>query len=369
MTYSKLNLDLSKYQLENSSEIIIGKDVLAESADILATWIDSDTHLHIVSDTTVSELYLNRLKAVLHRNFSNISQTILPCGEHTKSPETLQMLWSDFAQNELTRNSCVIAFGGGVVSDTAGFAASTYLRGIRYVTMPTTLLSMVDASVGGKTAINLASGKNQAGTFWQPSFVIADTSLLQTLSAQDIEEGFAEVIKCAVMADKTLFSQLLNHAPLGSDLAVHEKNLDWLTNIVITCVNIKKTLVEQDPFDTHGVRIRLNLGHTFGHAIEAASNYTLPHGHSVAAGLCMMGRISQKKGWCSKETADAIENCVRAYNLPTESPYQSEELLAYIKRDKKRTDHALNIIVPKSIGTSSVMPVSFETLSDLIKLA
>ena len=147
MTYSKLSLDLSKYQFENSSEIIIGKDVLAESADILATWIDSDTHLHIVSDTTVSELYLNRLKEVLYRHFSNISQTILPCGEHTKSPETLQMLWSDFAQNELTRNSCVIAFGGGVVSDTAGFAASTYLRGICYVTMPTTLLSMVDASV------------------------------------------------------------------------------------------------------------------------------------------------------------------------------------------------------------------------------
>ena len=279
------------------------------------------------------------------------------------------MLWSDFAQNELTRNSCVIAFGGGVVSDTAGFAAATYLRGIRYVIIPTTLLSMVDASVGGKTAINLASGKNQAGTFWQPSFVIADTSLLQTLSAQDIEEGFAEIIKCAVMSDKTLFSQLLDHAPLGSDLAIHEKNLDWLTNIVITCVNIKKDLVEQDPFDTRGVRIQLNLGHTFGHAIEAASNYTLPHGHSVAIGLCMMGCISQKKGWCSKETACAIENCVRAYNLPTESPYQSEELLAYLKQDKKRTDHALNIIVPTSIGISSVMSVSFETLSDLIKLA
>jgi len=271
-------------------------------------------------------------------------------GEKAKSAEELARLWNFFAAQGIARDGTVFAIGGGVIGDLAGFAAATYQRGIECIQVPTTLLAMVDSSVGGKTGINLTAGKNLVGSFHQPVAVFADTSLLSTLPAREFAAGMAEVIKHGLIADKKLFSDLQSFAPLN-----------WqspqLPAVIRRCVEIKASVVSDDEFETkkEGGRALLNLGHTFGHAIEAVAGFgTYLHGEAVAIGLVMAARLSAKLGQCTDAEATVVEKTLAAYSLPTQlrSPLPQEQLLAAMKRDKKVRSGKLRFILMQGIGAA-----------------
>ena len=271
-------------------------------------------------------------------------------GEKAKSAEELAKLWNFLAAQGIARDGTVFAIGGGVIGDLAGFAAATYQRGIECIQVPTTLLAMVDSSVGGKTGINLTAGKNLVGSFHQPVAVFADTSLLSTLPAREFAAGMAEVIKHGLIADKKLFHDLQSLAPMN-----------WqspqLPAVIRRCVEIKAAVVSDDEFETkkEGGRALLNLGHTFGHAIEAVAGFgTYLHGEAVAIGLVMAARLSAKLGQCTDAEAAVVEKTLAAYNLPTKlhSPLSLEQLLDAMKRDKKVRSGKLRFILMQGIGAA-----------------
>ena len=256
---------------------------------------------------------------------------------------------------QLTRTDLIVALGGGVVGDLAGFAAACYLRGIRFIQVPTTLLAAVDSSVGGKTAIDLDAGKNLAGAFWQPSLVLCDTDTLSTLPEEIFRDGCAEVIKYAVLYDPELIQQLL------------ESGLDFDRESVITrCVQWKRDVVMEDEFDT-GARMKLNLGHTFGHGVEAKSHFSVSHGKAVAIGMAMVGRASAKSGICSEETSHRIQKILQLFGLPVSTEYTAEELYTYTLSDKKRSGGSLTLIVPKEIGHCEGISVPVDQLPSFIE--
>ena len=278
-------------------------------------------------------------------------------GEKAKSAEELARIWNFLAENRVARDGAIFALGGGVVGDLAGFAAATYQRGVDFIQIPTTLLAMVDSSVGGKTGINLIAGKNLVGSFHQPKAVLADTSILSTLPPREFAAGMAEVIKHALIADRALFTELQTSAPLS-----------WsspsLPKIISRCVEIKAEVVAGDEFETQasGGRALLNLGHTFGHAIEAVAGYgNYLHGEAVAVGLVMAAQLSAELGQCTSNDVSAIEKTIASYQLPTRlrSPLPIEDLLAAMRRDKKVREGKLRFVLLKSIGaaqTSSDVP-------------
>ena len=271
-------------------------------------------------------------------------------GEKAKSAEELLRLWNFLAAQGIARDGTVFAIGGGVIGDLAGFTAATYQRGIECIQVPTTLLAMVDSSVGGKTGINLTAGKNLVGSFHQPLAVYADTSLLSTLPAREFAAGMAEVIKHGLIADKKLFNDLQSLAPLN-----------WqspqLPAVIRRCVEIKASVVSDDEFETkkEGGRALLNLGHTFGHAIEAVAGYgTYLHGEAVAIGLLMAARLSAELGQCTADEVVAVEKTLAAYSLPTHlrSPLPLEPLMSAMKRDKKVRSGKLRFILMQGIGSA-----------------
>ena len=281
-------------------------------------------------------------------------------GEKAKSADELLRLWNFLAAQGIARDGIVFAIGGGVIGDLAGFTAATYQRGIECVQVPTTLLAMVDSSVGGKTGINLTAGKNLVGSFHQPLAVFADTSLLATLPPREFAAGMAEVIKHGLIADKKLFNDLQALAPL-----------DWqspqLPGVIRRCVEIKAAVVGDDEFETkkEGGRALLNLGHTFGHAIEAVAGFgTYLHGEAVAIGLVMAARLSAKLGHCTAEEVIAVEKTIAAYHLPTRlrSPLPVEDLISAMKRDKKVRAGKLRFILMQGIGAAK----STEDVSEVL---
>jgi len=288
-------------------------------------------------------------------------------GEKAKSAEELARIWNFLAENRVARDGAVFALGGGVIGDLAGFAAATYQRGIDFIQVPTTLLAMVDSSVGGKTGINLAAGKNLVGSFHQPKVVFADTSILSTLPPREFAAGMAEVIKHALIADRALFVELQTSAPLS-----------WkspsLPKIIRRCVEIKAEVVAGDEFETQasGGRALLNLGHTFGHAIEAVAGYgNYLHGEAVAIGLVMAAQLSAELGQCTANDVAAIEKTIAAYQLPTRlrSPLAVEDLLAAMRRDKKVREGKLRFVLLKNIGAAQTTSDVPETLARKIFIA
>jgi 3-dehydroquinate synthase len=250
-----------------------------------------------------------------------------------------------------------VTLGGGVPGDLGGFAAATYQRGIDYIQIPTTLLAMVDSSVGGKTAVDLAAGKNLAGCFWQPLSVLCDPTLLQTLAERELRCGAAEVIKYAVLRDGALF-ETLERGGLAAACGAA---------VIQCCLEIKRDLVEEDEFD-RGCRRLLNLGHSFGHAVEACSDYRIPHGQAVAIGMAMIAQASAEKGICSFETAERIREGLCALTLPIETAIPGEKLLDSLLRDKKRSGDTMNLIVPESIGSCRVEKASVKELGTWLRL-
>lgn len=317
----------------------------------------------VVTETNVAPLYAERVeRSLAAAGYEVAEKVVFPAGERSKTLATLGDILEALAARELTRSDVVVALGGGVTGDMAGLAAALYLRGVRVVQVPTSLLAMVDSSVGGKTAVDLAAGKNLVGAFWQPSAVVADVRCLETIERGLFTDSCGEVVKHAVLADPALLDELTAE-PLNAP-GVSEGRL---ARVVATNVSIKRDVVSADERES-GVRQTLNLGHTIGHAIEAASDFTLGHGSCVAAGLCMMARASERLGWCSQQTRERIERCVVAHGLPTGCELPTPMLMHYMAHDKKRRDAGVNVIVPCEVGRCEVRTVSLPELERIVDL-
>ena len=306
----------------------------------------------IITDSNVDKLYSNILEESLVAAGYEISKFVFEAGEKSKSSDTLINILEFMAENGITRSDCVFALGGGVVGDIAGFASAIYLRGIRFVQFPTTLLSAVDSSVGGKTGIDLAAGKNLAGAFHQPSLVICDYSLLDTLSPEYFADGCAEVIKYSIINDRALFDVLNDGI---------RKNIE---SVIASCVINKGKIVEEDEFD-NGKRQLLNLGHTPAHAIEAISGFTVSHGSAVAMGMCIMSRAAVNMGLLEKAECDKIISLIESYSLPTHCPYGASELARLALSDKKRAGDTISLIMPYAIGDSRIYKARVDALEDI----
>ena len=303
----------------------------------------------IVSETNVWPLYGGTVQKSLEEAGFSVLSFVFPAGEENKNAGTYLELIQFLAENRLTRTDLIVALGGGVVGDLAGFAAATYLRGIRFIQVPTTLLAAVDSSVGGKTAIDLSVGKNLVGAFCQPSLVLCDTDALDSLPGDIFRDGCAEVIKYGILYAPALFSYL-EEAGLAFDRE----------RVIRRCVELKRDVVMVDEFDT-GARMKLNLGHTIGHAVEANSNFALSHGKSVAIGTAIVSRAANCR---DKERILAI---LEKFGLPTATDFSAATLAATALSDKKRTGGTVNLILPSAIGHCEISPWPVEQLESFIQ--
>lgn len=329
-------------------DVKVGSGILSSIAETVQH-LSNAKKICIVSDSNVFPIYGNIITRYLREAKFDTCNFVFQAGENSKNSSVYLGLLNILAQNELTRSDCLIALGGGVVGDLAGFAAATYLRGIRYIQIPTTLLAMVDSSVGGKTAINLPSGKNLIGAFWQPDAVICDTDTLNTLPESVFRDGCAEVIKYGVLFDPALFSQL------------EKFGLSFDRQKVITrCVELKRDVVMQDERESSARKL-LNLGHTIGHAIEKSSNYTISHGQAVAIGMAMIFR-----GIHHPQTG-RITALLQQFGLPTATHFSVEELYNAALSDKKRQADTVDLIIPDTIGRCVIANIPIESLKNLIK--
>ncbi len=336
-------------------DVLVGQGLLHAVAEHIRS-VTKGNSLCIVSDHTVWSYYGDDLKDSLTDAGFRCKAICFSPGESAKCAKNYVALLEFLAENKFGRNDCILALGGGVIGDLAGFAAATYLRGIDYIQIPTTVLAMVDASVGGKTAIDLGAGKNLVGAFWQPRLVLCDTNVLNTLAQDFFIDGCAEIIKYAVLYDSSLIEHLQLH---GLDF-----DRDW---VIARCVTLKRDVVAADEFD-RGERQKLNFGHTFGHAIEAASCYSVSHGKSVAIGMAIICRAAAKMGVCPQECADTLMAVLRQFGLPDTTSLPEDVIYTCSLSDKKRTDRTINLVIPRQIGNCEIMPVSTETLMDWIRL-
>ena len=299
----------------------------------------------IVSDANVAALYGQTLSTEFANAGFKISTHVVAAGERSKSFATVTTLCEDFARHGVDRRSFVVALGGGVVGDLAGFAAAIYYRGIPVVQIPTTVMAQVDSSVGGKTGINLTAGKNLVGSFHQPAAVLTDVSTLSTLGRREWNEGFAEVIKYGVIRERELFSRL-------------KRALPPLAPLVQRCVEIKASFVEGDERETKGTRALLNFGHTIGHAIENVAGYgTLLHGEAVALGMIAAAHISARCAGLPAEDLQEIEAAIRQFDLPTKLPSElsRRRILKAIFADKKFVEGKIRFVVTPRLGTAALV--------------
>jgi 3-dehydroquinate synthase len=335
-------------------DVLIGSGLLDDAGTLIRKTVGGQSAA-VIADNNVSALYGKRLADTLEKNNYHEAQYVFPNGESSKNAETFISILSFLADMKLSRTDVVVALGGGVTGDLAGFAAACYMRGINFVQIPTTLLAMVDSSVGGKTAINLSAGKNLAGAFYQPNLVLCDVSLLSTLTSGVFRDGCAEVIKYGVFADRALFESLKT--------CVNEH----YESVIARCVEIKRDIVAEDEFE-NGSRKLLNLGHTVGHAIELLSNYRTPHGHAVAAGMAIVTRAAVRMDMCEIQSLSEITQILRQYNLPENTSYEADKLATACLSDKKRDGDNFTMIFPIEIGKCVLKKIPVGEMEAVIRL-
>ena len=341
----KLTVDLGK----NSYPIYIENHIL-EKADELVSEVFSGKRIMIISDDNVYPIYGDALTESLEKSFE-CHHIVLPHGEATKSFDTLPKIYSAMLEAKISRSDAVIALGGGVIGDLAGFAAASFLRGVKLIQIPTSLLAQVDSSVGGKVAVDLPQGKNLVGAFYQPKLVIIDPLVLNTLDKRYINDGMGEVIKYGCIKDAELFDILEAHSSFD-DLK------EELPSIIYRSVDIKRIVVEHDQFDT-GERMLLNFGHTLGHTVEQYYQYGREsHGEAVAIGMYQLTLMAEHEGLTALGCARRIRKILETYELPYKCGLSVENLIAAIKLDKKNLDNHLNIVLLRGIGDSYVYPAS-----------
>ncbi len=341
--------DKTAEQIAHHAQVALGRhhlsamgeyDVIVDSVKRVTNSLYANSI--IVTDENVAKHHLKKLNT---EKF-----IVIPAGEEHKNLETVSRLWKAFLENGLDRKSTVIALGGGVVGDLAGFAASTYMRGIDWIAIPTTLLAMVDASIGGKTGFDLPEGKNLIGSFHPPKLVLADPSLLLTLSDRDLRSGMAEVVKHGIIADPELFALCSN-------------GMDWVKNnledVVKRAMAVKIKIIEEDPYEK-GIRAALNLGHTVGHAVELVSGFKLSHGEAVAIGMVAEARYAVQIGAAVRGLDEAIESTLSHLGLPTRIPeeFSREEIIRVMRVDKKRNAKSIRFALPVEIGKVELVDVT-----------
>ena len=345
-----------------SYDVIIGTELLTRSGKYICA-VKKPCTAAIISNVTVWPLYGDLLATSLQKSGFRVIHYNIGDGESFKNQQTYLQILTFLAENNVTRSDLIIALGGGVVGDITGFSAATYLRGVDYIQIPTTLLAMVDSSVGGKTAIDLPQGKNLVGAFYQPKLVLCDLSTLDTLSTEVFTDGCAEVIKYGVLYDPLLFEHLSQHGP-----TFDKEYVIW------RCVCLKRDVVAEDEFDT-GARQKLNLGHTIGHAIEKNSNFTLSHGRAVALGMAIITKAAYQAGICSEDVYDRIISVLMKFTLPASiqditsesSQYEAGLLWNAALSDKKRSAGTVNLIIPQSIGECIIQNTDIKQLKCIIE--
>ena len=308
----------------------------------------------VVSDDIVFPLYGEKLLSSPKAAGFNCDVFVYPNGEEHKRLSTVEGLLEDMAAKHYTRTDVVIALGGGVCGDMAGFAASVYARGIDYVQIPTTLLAAVDSSVGGKTAVDLSHGKNLCGAFHQPILVLCDTDTLSTLKEIDVQNGLAEMLKYGVICDCDLFERVADYGAYD------------IEELIARCVEIKLDIVSGDEFDK-GQRMLLNLGHTIGHAVEAASNFKITHGHGVAIGLAIISRAAKKRGKLAEDDLDKILFALAKCGLPTNTDIDADTLFDLTLSDKKSDGNSISLIIPREIGRCEICRMDKSEVKEIIK--
>lgn len=325
-------------------EVLIEKGLLSRTGELTANvFAPSRSTAAIITDDTVAGLYLRPVVESLKAAGFRICSMDVPHGEDSKSHEVLLQVYDFLIQNNITRSDFVVALGGGVVGDLAGFAAATILRGVDFVQIPTTLLAQVDSSVGGKVAVDLEHGKNLAGAFWQPRLVLMDPEVLDTLPLPVFMEGMAEVVKYGCIRDAAFFD-FLAARPSRAELMAE------MEHILYTCCAIKRSVVEQDERDT-GERMLLNFGHTLGHAYELAGHYTeWSHGAAVAAGMCAAARLGVRLGVTPAELPERLEEALSALGLPTAIPCTAADYAAAVGLDKKGAGEDISVILLERMG-------------------
>lgn len=304
-----------------------------------------DRKLCIVSDSTVAEYYGDILKNILEPCCAKVSIFVFPSGESNKTLDTVRNLYEHLILEKFDRKDMLVALGGGVVGDLTGFAAATYLRGIDFIQIPTTLLAQVDSSIGGKTGVDFDAYKNMVGAFHMPRLVYMNLGTLKTLSDRQFSTGMAEIIKHGLIQDKEYFEWLIAHSD-----SIRERNYEFLCPMVSASCQIKRHVVEEDPTEK-GIRAWLNFGHTVGHAIEKLKDFTLTHGECVAVGCAAAARLSQKRGYITEEECGQIEDVLRCYHLPVcVKGLRPEEILQATKLDKKMEAGKIKFVLLKKIG-------------------
>lgn len=331
----------------------IGKGLMEKSGEFLKAF-PKVKKIALITDDIVDGLYSKIVeKSLTNENFG-VVKYVIKNGEASKNGKNFIDILNFLAENELTRTDCVFALGGGVVGDLAGFCAATYLRGIGFIQCPTTLLAMVDSSVGGKTAIDLKAGKNLAGAFYQPDVVICDCDAVKTLPEEIFSDGCAEIIKYGAIFDEKLLSHLKEKG----------KSFD-LQKVVKRCVELKCETVTKDEFDL-GLRQLLNFGHTIGHSIEALSNYEISHGKAVATGMAIISKACVKSGLCEKNVSEELTEIIKKFDLPTESSYPVDDMIKIIKNDKKRKGDSITLVVPECLGKCVLKTIPVTQIKKLL---
>ena len=334
-------------------DVIIGTSLIENIGQHIQQ-IKAKGKVCIISDTNVWPLYGNVVSSSLICSGFDVNNYVFPAGEASKNGNVYLSILSFLSSNHFTRSDMLIALGGGVVGDMTGFVAATYLRGVSYIQVPTTLLAMVDSSVGGKTAIDLPEGKNQVGAFYQPEMVLCDIDSLSTLPLDIFRDGCAEVIKYGVLYDPSLFAHLSENG----------LNFDR-EHVIATCVSLKQKVVAEDEYDT-GSRQQLNLGHTIGHGVEAHSQFQISHGKAVAIGMAIIAKAASAYEICSEHTASVIHELLLKFGLPVSTSFTAEQLYLSSLSDKKRSGGSVNLVVPVQIGQCIIRKTEIHELKSFI---
>lgn len=328
-------------------EVTIGRGLI----DSLPLLLDKyrERALTLVSDDIVAPLHMERVKNILENAGFTVHTFIFQAGEDYKTVATLDTLLNFLYDREMTRADLLVSLGGGLTGDLTGLAAALYCRGTDFIQLPTSLLAMVDASVGGKTAVNLQGAKNQIGVFHQPIAVLCDTAFLDTLPKSRFSEGMAEVIKYGFIDDKSLLDRL---TPITD-----------LDRVIADCIEIKAKIVEADERE-YGIRKLLNFGHTFAHAVECVSNHRVSHGDAVAIGMCRAYEVARRAGICQEDFGDKLHALLAYYDLPTDTSLPYDELLRAMRHDKKRARGTLSLVLPTKLGECICHSLPIEELRE-----
>ena len=355
----KLHIDLE----EKSYNIIVGEDYLKQFSYYIKEIYTGDK-LFVITDSNVDKLYKNEYEKMF-KNF-NYTVYVLEAGEKNKHIGVMQGIYSAMVEADVKRKDLVVAFGGGVVGDIAGFAAASFLRGINFIQIPTTIISQVDSSVGGKVGVDLSEGKNLIGAFHQPRLVLIDNQFLKTLTDRYFYDGFAEIVKYGCIYDKSFFEKL---EKIVNELAENQNSknykkvmrdhlMKYINEIVLRSCEIKKEVVEKDEKEEN-LRMILNFGHTIGHAIEQYTNYDVySHGEAISLGMIDIIHIGVQKNITQEGQVGRVKNLLEKLNLPTEIKYPIEKIKEIMRRDKKSVSGGINFVFLKEIGKVEIIKMS-----------